>query len=179
MQDKGPAMYDDIYRIHLVARWPGGASGLRDDHFVSLVDLPATFVDAAGVDVPGNFDGRSLRTLLAGAAPPDWRDDIRCEFHGHHFPYPQRMLRTRRHKLVVNPPDVNELYDLEVDPFELVNQIENPIYAGVRRELMGRLYRQLRDAGDNFFHWMTTMFEVERPEHEDTSLSHFQAPSPP
>jgi arylsulfatase A-like enzyme len=167
-------MYDDIYRIHLLGRYPGGAQGVRDAHFVSLVDLPATFLDAAGVPVPPEYDGRSLVPLLKGEAPPDWRRDIRAEFHGHHFPYPQRMLRTERYKLIVNPPDVNELYDLQEDPHELTNQIANPAYAAVRRDLMDRLYQQLRAAGDNFYHWMTTMFEVTVPADEDTSLSQFR-----
>jgi arylsulfatase A-like enzyme len=167
-------MYDDIYRIHCLARLPaaaGGVQGRRDGHFVSLVDLPATWLDAAGLPVPEGFDGRSLLPLLRGEMPSGWREDVVCEFHGHHFPYPQRMLRTARYKLVVNPPDVNELYDLETDPHELTNQIDNPAYAAVRRDLMGRLYRQLRARGDNFHHWMATMFEVDAPRDEDASLS--------
>jgi arylsulfatase A-like enzyme len=176
LQDKGPMMYDDIYRIHMLARFPqemGGVPGRRDGHFVSLVDLPATYLDAAGVPVPGEFDGRSLLPLLRGEDVADWRQDIVTEFHGHHFPYPQRMIRTERHKLIVNPPDVNELYDVVHDPHELTNQIDNPAYAEVRRDLMNRLYWQLRESGDNFYHWMATMFEVDRPAGEDTSLSGF------
>jgi arylsulfatase A-like enzyme len=188
MQDKGPAMYDDIYRIHLLARLPaalpgpqtsggpgnpGGTQGRREERFVSLVDLPATWLDAAGIPVPQEFDGCSLLPLLRGEAPSEWRRDVVCEFHGHHFPYPQRMIRTARHKLVVNPPDVNELYDFQVDPHELTNRIDDPAYAVVRRDLMRRLYRQLRERGDNFYHWMTTMFEVDSPEDGDASLSGF------
>ncbi len=177
MQDKGPAMYDDIYRVPFLARLPssmGGVGGVRDDHLVGHLDLTATFVDLATGSVPAHFDGRSLLPLLRGQSPADWRDDVVAEFHGHHFPYPQRMVRTHHHKLIVNPPDVNELYDLEHDPSELTNQIDNPAYAEVRRDLMNRLYRQLRASGDNFYHWMTTMFEVDVPEHEDTSLSGFR-----
>ncbi|WP_053204199.1 hypothetical protein [Jiangella muralis] len=37
-----------------------------------------------------------------------------CEFHGHHFPYAQRMLRDDRYKLVVNPEGIDELYGLEL-----------------------------------------------------------------
>jgi arylsulfatase A-like enzyme len=176
LQDKGPAMYDDIYRIHLLARLPaalGGVRGRREGRFVSLVDLPATWLDTAGVPVPATFDGRSLLPLLRGQSPGEWRRDVLCEFHGHHFPYPQRMLRTERYKLVINPPDVNELYDLQADSHELTNRIDDPAYAAVRRDLMGRLYRQLRERGDNFYHWMTTMFEVEVAADEDASLSGF------
>jgi len=46
----------------------------------------------------------------------DWQEDIVCEFHGHRFPHPQRMLRNERCKLLVNPEYVNELCDLETNP---------------------------------------------------------------
>jgi hypothetical protein len=84
------------------------------------------------------------------------------------------MLRSRTHKLVVNPESVNELYDLVADPSELFNRIDDPSYRAVRDAMMSALYDQLRARGDNFYHWMTTMFEVDVPEHEDTSLSGFR-----
>src|SRR5690606_18532859 len=101
-----------------------------------------------------------LVPFLRGEQVDDWREYIIAEFHGHHFPYPQRMIRTERYKLVVNPPDVNELYDLETDPDELVNQIDNPAYREVRDRLYTLLYRELKATGDNFYHWMSSMFPV-------------------
>jgi arylsulfatase A-like enzyme len=96
-----------------------------------------------------------------------------AEFHGHHFPYPQRMLRTDRYKLVVNPESCNELYDLETDPHELHNRYGDETLAGVRADLVRRLYDLLRSRGDNFFHWMTSMYEVGEKTY-DTSLSAFE-----
>ena len=83
------------------------------------------------------------------------------EFHGHHFPYPQRGIRTRTHKLVINPPDVNELYDLVADPHELVNRYDDPACASIQADLTKRLYAHLVEKEDNFYHWMTTNYEVE------------------
>jgi arylsulfatase A-like enzyme len=103
----------------------------------------------------------------------DWRQEITAEFHGHHFPYPQRMLRTERYKLIVNPADINELYDLQEDPYELVNCYEHPELAHVRRALMERLYELLKNRGDNFYHWMTSMYEIGAKAY-DTSLSQFE-----
>ena len=167
LSDKGPMMYDDIYRIPLLARWPAevgegwtGESADGVQAMVTLMDLMPTFLDLAGVAAPEQVDGRSLAPLLRGEIPPDWPDAVFLQFHGHHFPYPQRGIRTRTHKLVVNPPDVNELYDLVEDPHELRNCYEDPAYARVRRELLQRLYDHLTAQGDNFRHWMTTMFEV-------------------
>jgi arylsulfatase A-like enzyme len=164
MQDKGPAMYDDTYRVPLIVQMPGGRRGVREERFVNLVDLTATFLTLAGQPVPEEYDGVSLLPLLK-SDPQDegnlkWRQHIIAEFHGHHFPYPQRMIRTRTHKLVVNPPDIDELYDLEQDPLEMTNQINNPAYTAVRNQLYETLYDELRRSGDNFYHWMTSMYPV-------------------
>lgn len=161
LSDKGPMMYDDIYRIPMIAHWPGQvAPGTVCDEMVTLMDLTPTFLDIAGAPVPDAFDGRSIVPLLKGQTPEDWPEEVFLQFHGHHFPYPQRGIRSRTHKLVVNPADVNELYDLEQDPDELHNLIDDPAYRTVRDELMARLYAHLVASGDNFCHWMTTMFHV-------------------
>lgn len=172
LHDKGPAMYDDIYRIPLLARIPGGRCGEVEDRFVTLCDLTATFLTLADIPPPPHFDGRSLLSLLTGTPTPrvEWPAELVAEFHGHHFPYPQRMIRTDRYKLVINPPDQNELYDLSVDPDEMCNRYDDPILADVQGQLMHRLYRVLRQRGDNFYHWMSSMFAVGAKTY-DTALS--------
>lgn len=175
MQDKGPAMYDDTYRVPFIIRLPGGRSGVVEERFVNLVDLTATFVALAGEPAPKHFDGRSLLPLLHEEQPAatTWREHMIAEFHGHHFPYPQRMIRTATHKLVVNPADVDELYDLIDDPLEMVNRIDDPAYAAVRRRLYSTLYEELRAAGDNFYHWMTSMSPMDAAA-GDASLSQYK-----
>jgi arylsulfatase A-like enzyme len=167
LHDKGPAMYEDIYRTPGLLRVPGQAPGVVRDEFVSLLDCTATILDLAGLDPKLAVDSRSLLPLI-GNAEVEWEQDMVCEFHGHHFPYPQRMLRTDRYKLVVNPDSVNELYDLTTDPDELLNVYEHPELKEVRTRMMQRLYAVLRDRGDNFYHWMTSMYDVGEVRHDPT-----------
>jgi len=158
LADKGPAMYDDVYRIPMIVRHPSSnAGGVVSDSFVTLMDIMPTVLDIADVDSPDTLDATSYLPVLDDSDAGN-HDSVFAEFHGHHFPYPQRMIRTKDFKLVVNPPDVNELYDLCVDPHELNNLYEHPAYEDVKVRLMTRLYRRLHDLGDNFHHWMPTMF---------------------
>jgi arylsulfatase A-like enzyme len=158
LHDKGPAMYEDIYRTPGIIRIPGAPPQVRDE-FVSLLDCTATILDLAGIPSASTVDSRSLVPIVRGERPP-WPPDIVGEFHGHHFPYPQRMLRDERYKLVINPDSTNELYDLEIDPDELLNVYRHPEMAPVRRRMLRRLYELLVARDDRFYHWMTSMYEV-------------------
>lgn len=159
LHDKGPAMYEDIYRTAGIMRIPGAPQGQVRNEFVSLLDATATVLDWCGLDPSPAVDSRSLLPLVRGEQP-EWDEAVVCEYHGHHFPYPQRMLRTDRYKLVVNPESVNELYDLQLDPHELHNRYEHPEMREVRRDIASDLYRRLRARGDNFYHWMTSMYDI-------------------
>lgn len=160
LNDKGTAMYDDIYRIPMIARVPVALSGRVDQRFASFLDLAPTILDLAGVEIPDHMDGRSLLPVVRDEDDVAWRDAIFAEFHGHHFPCPQRMIRTGRYKLVVNPSDLNELYDLEADLDEMHNQYSHPELREARISCLPGFIMELRYRGDNFYHWMTTMYEV-------------------
>ena len=170
LHDKGPAMYDDIYRIPGLLKVPGAPAGQVREEFTGLTDFTATILELADLDPSPAVDGRSLLPLARGE-DVEWRDELVAEYHGHHFPYPQRMLRDARYKLVVNPESWNELYDLRTDPHELHNRYEQPELRAVRDDMLRRLYRALRDRGDNFYHWMTSMYPVGEADHDPTLSS--------
>lgn len=164
LNDKGPMMYDDIYNVPMLVRIPGVDRQGQDDSFVSLLDIPATILDLAGLDASKVEDGRSFVDLTRGQEVPSWREDMVLEFHGHHFPLQQRGLRTRDFKLVISPESINELYDLRVDPYEMNNVYGVPVYEKDRFELCKRLHAQLVERGDTVFaKWMAAMTDFDVP----------------
>lgn len=150
MNDKGPAVYDDIYNIPMLAHIPGVLHSGTSDAMVSLLDVPATVLDLAGLDASKVEDGRSLLDLTREDAEP-WREDLVLEFHGHHFHMQQRALRTPDFYFIANPESIPELYDLRVDPYQLNNVYDHPMYEEDRRRLVTRLYYQLKERGDEVF----------------------------
>lgn len=141
---KGPMMYEPAVRVPLTIRWPGRvAAGARSGGLVQWIDLPTTLLTAAGVPVPGQFQGADL---LGGGA----RDWALCEYRDSGHPYAPpvhtTMLRHGRHKLVVwhgapatGRPRQGELYDLEADPGELENLWDAPAHRGDRASLVEML----------------------------------------
>lgn len=161
--DKGPYMYEETYHIPLMARIPGLTSpGAVCDRLVSNMDLATTALDAAGLPLPENHDGRSLMPLFRNPNA-DWPDDLVCEFHGHQLLYSQRMLRWDRYKYVSNPPDIDELYDLEADPHELVNRIGDPVMADVAEECRRRLLAWIERTDDGLKHVAGMMLGGHKP----------------
>lgn len=170
LNDKGPAAYDDILNVPMLVHVPGISHHGQSDALVSLLDIPATIMDLAGLDADDIVDGRSLLDLEWGSAAAEWRKEIICEFHGHHFPLQQRILITNAYKLVVSPESMNELYDRRRDPYELVNTYTDPGYESVRRDLATRLHRLLTERDDTAFaNWMLAVTDFDVPM---TPISH-------
>ena len=78
-------IFEESVRTPLLVRWPGvTAAGSVNNSLVANVDFAQTFLDMAGVAAPADMQGRSLRPLLAGQVPADWRK----EFYYHYYEYP-------------------------------------------------------------------------------------------
>lgn len=121
--DQGPqwpfgkwGLYDDGVRTPLIVRWPGRVEGGEStDALVSLVDLLPTIVEAAGGAPPRTIDGRSFLTVLLDRAE-EHRERVFATHTGDGTMNrsPSRMLRTRRHKYILNlAPEI--LYTTHMD----------------------------------------------------------------
>jgi arylsulfatase A-like enzyme len=150
MIDKHMVLYDDVVRVPLLMRGPGVVGGRAIDQFVTAtIDMAPTLCELAGVPAPEGCQGRSLAPLLAGNVPSDWPDDVVATYNGNQFGlYLQRMLRTRDWKYIWNPTSEDELYDLEQDPWELINLIGEPSCQPVLADLRRRLLLRLQEHGD-------------------------------
>jgi arylsulfatase A-like enzyme len=149
MLDKHYVLYEDVVHVPLIVRMPGAAPGQRIDAFTChTLDLAATLLEWADFPLPEDIQGESLLPLLAGQTLPG-RDQVMSSGNGQQFGlYCQRMLRERRYKYIWNLTDVDELYDLEEDPWELDNRINDPALACLLADLRRRLHDELIRAKD-------------------------------
>jgi arylsulfatase A-like enzyme len=141
-------IFEESLRTPMLVRWPGVTRpGSVNDDLVSNVDFAETFLEAAGLPIPGDMQGRSLVPLLEGRTPTDWRKSFYYEYYEYPQPHhvrPHHGVVTSRYKLVrFDRPDLDtwELFDREKDPHELRSVYRDPAYAGVVAELERELAR--------------------------------------
>ncbi len=147
-------MYETSLEMPFIIRWPGVIEpGSRNTELIQNLDYAPTFLEMAGVEIPDEYQGRSLMPLLKGKEEPAWRDAIYYHYHeypGFHMVPPHRGVRTGRFKLMhIYPFGEWEFYDLEADPMELTNQYGNPWYEEQIAELKARLDQLASQYGDD------------------------------
>jgi arylsulfatase A-like enzyme len=175
------ALYDPGIGVFLFLCWPGGGwpAGAARSDLVSHVDVLPTVLDACGIGVPENMQGRGFLPLLAGGEYEP-RDAVFAEKTLFQVYDPMRAIRTERYKYIRNfefcrQTEVGldfirsgshreldgrydgghvaeELYDLVEDPLEMNNLAGENAMAGVRRELAERLANWMLETGDPLVH---------------------------
>ncbi len=109
-------------------------------------DLAPTLLALAGLAAPAHMDGKSFLPLLKGQKPP-WRESFLYEYYsGGTYPAMQTTVgvRTDRYKYITYPlvkNDTDELYDLQADPHEMTNLINDPAAAGALKKMQAELAR--------------------------------------
>lgn len=147
--------YEESIRVPLIAYIPGAKENLVVEAVAANLDIAPTILDIAGVkEKPSQFAGASLLPWAEGKEVPDWRDSLLYEYYWE-FNFPSTpttfAVRTDRFKLIQYHGlwDTDELYDLQNDPKEMNNLIDDPRYLAVKVKLRSQLYDQLLVDGDH------------------------------
>ncbi len=141
-------IFEESIRTPLLIRWPGiTRPGSINKDMVSNLDFAETFLEAAGVSIPREMQGRSLVPLLKGQTPNAWRKS----FYYHYYEHPAVHNVARHYGVVTDhyklvyfyEPGFNywELFDLQKDPNELRSVYDSPEYAETTKDLKAELLR--------------------------------------
>ena len=142
-------MFEESLAMPFLIRWPGVVEpGVRTKAMIQNIDYAPTFLEAAGVEVPSDIQGRSLLPVLKneGVAPDDWREAIYYFYSGEatHRVAAHDGVRSDRYKLFYLPEtDEWQLFDLEKDPQEMNSVHDDPAYAAILAKMKG-IYQKVR-----------------------------------
>ncbi len=149
--------HDASLRIPLVIRGGPFTGGQVNHQLVSLIDLPETLLDLAGIGIPDTMQGRSLLELIQGHNQ-SWPKEIFAQISETQV---GRCIRTDTFKFGIVAPDKDGckdscsdiyipayLYDLSADPYELHNAINDKRYHKIQADLTDRLIKRMTAAGE-------------------------------
>ncbi|MCA9262926.1 MAG: DUF1080 domain-containing protein, partial [Planctomycetales bacterium] len=145
--------FDESLRVPLIIvdpRVPKAERGQVSDAIALNLDLPATFLDWAGVAIPARYQGRSLQSIVQGQTPGAWRSE---SFH-EHFAVRHRIpafegIRNNDFKYVryVDHGGAEFLHDLKNDPDELINLAADAQHAQTLAEMRTRTDERVKELG--------------------------------
>jgi len=142
--------YEETIRIPLLIRYPRRVpANVTRSQMVLSIDLAPTLLELAGVQPGADLQGRSLIPVLERDSR-DWRSSFLVEYYSDTvFPRIHQMgyvaVRTERHKYIQYRElhGMDEMYDLDADPFEETNIIDRPDASGTLERMKSELGRLL------------------------------------
>jgi arylsulfatase A-like enzyme len=150
--------HESSIRIPLIIKGPGFMGGKIINELVSLIDLAPTILQIAEIKIPDYMKGKRLQNLVE-KEDASWKDEIFIQISESQV---GRAIRTKRWKFAVEAPKKSGflyaksdkyvgqyLYDLESDPYERNNLIDQPEYDEIKFELAQKLKKQMEDAGES------------------------------
>ena len=143
--------YEESSRIPILVRYPPLIEGgITPEPLVMNIDLAPTLLELAGTQPARPLHGLSLVPLFRAETPADWRTSILVEYYTDTVfrrivTMGYKAIRTDRYKYInyMELPGMDELYDLETDPYELDSVIDDPEYAAILDEMKVELQRLL------------------------------------
>ena len=150
--------YEGALMVPLIISGPGIPKGKRAERDVNWLDLHATFLSVAGIEIPNHVQGENIKELLYETASSSasvsnknpnksqernseriLERDIFSELLG------SVMVKTERYKLVLCDNSEGELYDLLEKPLEVNNHFNDPSFGDIREELTSKIVKHLLD----------------------------------
>jgi len=118
------------------------------------IDIGATILDFAGIETPEVYNGRSLRPIIDGDKPMDWRIETLAEFFSGHGSIPNwEGIRGDRYVYAYYyDEDYEFLHDLKSDPDQLINYANDPEYKQILEEMRNKSLKATRSLGERFRH---------------------------
>jgi len=148
-------MYDEATHVPMLVSMPGvtKAGHVDSTHVVSNgLDFYVTVCDFAGVELPEGLHGHSLYALLNGNENVEWTDHLVAETRFGSSDSEARMVRTERYKYIVYGWGAyrEQLFDMEKDPGEMINQAVYSKYKDVLQHHRNLLRNWCEKTNDTF-----------------------------
>lgn len=165
---KGAAVYREVANIPLIIR--GGDRGKVVRAPASHIDIVPTVLDYFGLPIPRVLEGKSMLPQIMDARVPV-NDVVYTEFTRYEVDHDGfgglQMMRAAtdgRYKLAIHLLDTDEFYDMQEDPWEVRNRIDDPACARERDRLHDRILEHMNRTRDLYrgYQWACRPWRKEK-----------------
>ncbi len=149
--DKGPYNYEEVMRVPMLVRVPGLENMSVHNAMVNNMDVYSTILDYCGAKCPDDVDSVSFLPVAERNAK-SVRDFVMTQFYGFDVRglCLQRSIISGNLKYVFNPADIDEFYDLDDDPDEMTNGIDDSSKAGEITMMKTKLSNEMKRVKDPY-----------------------------
>jgi len=145
--------WDESARVPFLMRVPGNAAKTIEVP-LGTPDIMPTLLGLSQIPIPPTCEGKDLSgEILGNAAPPEDRATLivnPCPAGATYTLDEWRGVRTKRYTYVRRLAGPWLLYDNQTDPYQMINLVDNPVYAAVQEDLERQLGGLLCGTGDTF-----------------------------
>lgn len=132
-------LHEEVTRVPLIMSVPGVKPG-RSEALTELMDIFPTLSDLTGLKLPTTVQGKSLVPILKDNAVSVRDGSLSLNRGGY-------SIRTSNWAFMRYADKSAELYDMQADPNQFKNLVDDPNYAGTRKQLNAELDARLKAAG--------------------------------
>lgn len=145
--------FEEAVRIPFIMRWPGRiVAGQKTDMLLGSVNVMPTLLGFCGVPIPEGVQGENLcEAILKNKRRPDSVFLQQTAAGNTAFLSPWRAVRTRKYLYATSGHTGNGgwlLYDVEEDPYQMNNLIDDPASVQIRKTLDAQLRAWREKTGD-------------------------------
>ncbi|PAY17115.1 iduronate sulfatase [Rhodopirellula sp. SM50] len=144
---KKSKLWEEAIRVPLIISAPSRKQGVRCQHFVELVDLYPTLTELAGLPAEPHAQGQSLVPLLDDPLESLSKTDAMIQV-GAGFGLRSGKWAWMWYPASKNNQDGFMLYDMEKDPEQYTNLVDDPKHDSIRKQLHTRLLKRIEIAGN-------------------------------
>lgn len=146
---KNVSAAEEVYHIPMQISGPGIRKGVTSEARVGLHDLCPTLLELVGESTFNDSDSRSFVAVLR---EPDQENSFQigfAEYYGGRIYLTQRVVWDNHWKFVFNGFDFDELYDLEQDPGEMENLVEDEDCQEMLHNMYQKMWKKVKETGDH------------------------------
>jgi len=141
--DSKNTYYEEAVRVPFAIRYPPLIpKPYTDDRVVANIDIAPTIYELAGLPIPKNVDGLPLTGLFKPNIT--WREGVLLEG------WPPRgvytAIRTEQYLYAETVDDVAELYDVNLDPYELTNLAKDSAHQEIKDHLKALMDQTIKNS---------------------------------